>query len=215
MNINVDDVVRVAIDDRMKARAKETSSKKLQYTIDRHDLEGRNQTQRLHSIYLGDIATLAVAKWLKSNGKSSIAYDDIRTDGFKEPDKGWDLQVTKIDDSVGYCNVKSSGPDNRANTILSILTTRNLATKPSTIINREIDKRGEEQDFNIQVYHLPNDEDNAYIISWAMLKDLIILSPTPQYVRTISGYSPTSPRKRYDSILGTLRKMNALLEFLK
>lgn len=215
MNVNVDDVVKITIDGRMKERAKETSAKKLQYTIDRHDLEERNRTKRLCDIYLGDIATLAVAKWLKVNGKSFIAYDEVRTDDFKKPDKGWDLQLTKIDGSIGYCNVKSSGPDKRPITIASILKTRNLATKPSIIRNGEIVTCGEEQDFNVQVYHLPNDEDNIYLISWAKLEDLIILSPKPMYVRTISRYSLTNPRKRYDSILSTLRKMNTLLEFLK
>ena len=209
------DVVKVRITSSMKKEAMEYAQKKLDHTINRRDLEDRTRKARQHHLNLGNLAVLSIADWLEKNGKWSEVYDRIRTDNFIKPDPGWDLRVLDRQDKILEVDVKSSGPHRNTPDLNVVLNKRNLATKPSRIVANKIVWRGEERDINIQVYHLPEEPEHTYLVSWALLTDLIILTPIPKHQRTISSYSPTNPRKRYDTILKTLRKMESLLELLK
>lgn len=215
MHVTEADVVKVRITPSMEKEAIEYAQEKLDHTINRRDLEDRTREARRHHLYLGNLAVLSIADWLEKNGKWSEVYDRIRTDNFVRPDPGWDLRVRDRQDKILEVDVKSSGPARNAPNLNVVLNRRNLATKPSRIAANKIVWRGEERDINIQVYHLPGDSEHTYLVSWALLTDLITLAPIPKHQRPISSYSPTNPRKRYDTILKTLKKMESLLKLLK
>lgn len=215
MVVGKEDVVRVEISLRMIEEAKEYAQKKLENTINRPDLEDRTKGEKLNHLHVGNLAVLSVAEWLTNNGKWVEVYDRVRTDKFLKPDLGWDLKVRDIDGKTLEVDVKSSGPDQNTPNLEVVLSNRNLATKPSLIVDKRILKQGEERDINVQVYHLLGDREHTYLISWASLDDLIILSPIPKYQRTVGSYSPANPRRRYDTILKTLRDMKSLLAILK
>ena len=209
------DVVRVENTQSMKREATEYAKKKLENTINRQDLEDRTEESKLNHLYIGNLAVLSVAEWLMKNGKWCEVYDRMRTDNFVNPDLGWDLHVLDRQGKILEVDVKSSGPNQSTPDLDVVLNRRNLATKPSTIRNNRLEWRGEERDINIQVYHLPRDQEHTYLISWALLTDLIILTPTPRYQRSVGSYSPSNPRRRYDTILKSLREMESLLPLLK
>jgi hypothetical protein len=209
------DVVRVKITPRMVEEATEYAEKKLENTINRPDLEDRTKEEKFNHIYLGNLAVLSVAEWLTINDKWVEVYDRVRTDKFLDPDLGWDLKVKDQEGKQLEVDVKSSGPDPNTLDLEVILSKRNLATKPSIIGGNRILRRGEERDINVQVYHLPIDREHTYLISWAQLNDLIILTPIPKYQRTVGSYSPANPRRRYDTILETLKDMKSLLALIK
>lgn len=209
------DVVKVRITSSMKKEAMEYAQKKLDNTINRPDLEDRTCKARLHHLYLGNLAVSSIVDWLERNEKWLEVYDRIRTDNFVNPDLGWDLCVRDRQDKILEVDVKSSGPSRNTPNLNAVLNRRNLATKPSQIQDNKIVCRGEERDINIQVYYLPRDPEHTYLISWASLIDLIILTPIPKYQRPIGSYSPTNPRLRYNTILKTLRKMESILPLLK
>jgi hypothetical protein len=209
------DVVRVEITQDMKREAIEYAKKKLENTINRGDLEDRTKEEKLNHLYIGTLAVLSVDQWLEKNAKWCEVYDRIRTDNYVNPDFGWDLHALDKQDKILEVDIKSSGPDQSTPNLNVVLNKRNLATKPSKIRNDKLVWRGEERDINIQVYHLPNDQEHTYLISWALLSDLITLTPAPRYERSVGSYSPTNPRQRYDTILKSLREMKSLLPLLK
>jgi len=143
-----------------------------------------------------------------------IVYDRIRTDNFKKPDPGWDIKGRGLNNELVEIDIKSSGPHQGTPNLSVILNKRNLATKPSIIRNGKIVEADEERAVNIQLYFLPQDSRYVYLISWCLYEDLISKGPPAKYLKSIGTYSPTNPRKRYNSILGTLRKMNELLFIL-
>ena len=149
---------------------------------------------------------------MENGSKFTIEFEKIN---LQIPIIGWDLKVKNLKGEIWEVDVKSSGPDSRASDLSFVLTRRNLATKPSTISGTKITSRGEERDVNIQVYHLPEDDRHTYLISWALLEDLIVLAPIPEYQRTIGQYSYANTKPRYDTILNTLRTMESLLPLLK
>ena len=215
MAVTKADVVQVEITQTMKREAMEYAKRKLENTINRRDLEDRTKESKLNHLYIGNLAVLLINEWLTRNGKWCEVYDRIRTDDFVNPDLGWDLHVLNKQDSILEVDVKSSGPSRSTPDLDVVLSRRNLATKPSSIRNNRLVWRGEERDINIQVYHLPNDQKHIYLISWALLTDLIVLTPTPRYQRSVGSYSPTNPRPRYNTILNSLRDMKSLLPLLK
>jgi hypothetical protein len=63
------------------------------HTIDRRNMNSRSVTEKLDDISMGEIGAVAAMEYLKARGNRVLAYDDIRTDGFFDPDPGWDLAV--------------------------------------------------------------------------------------------------------------------------
>ncbi|PHM62953.1 hypothetical protein [Xenorhabdus ishibashii] len=73
----------------------EWASKKLDNSIDRPNMNSRGISEALDDKIMGDVATIAVCKYLREVGFAAIAYDQIRNDDFKNPDPGWDVAVSK------------------------------------------------------------------------------------------------------------------------
>ncbi|MDG6995819.1 MAG: hypothetical protein JRN52_07845 [Nitrososphaerota archaeon] len=166
-------------------------------------------------IKTGIAATLSFAEWISPHVSSCLVYDRIRTDDFKQPDPGWDVRLN-VGLKLYEVNVKSSGPVSNTPDLQTALNSRNLATKPSEIVNGFIVRRGEEKEINVQAYFLPEDAKNfVYLIAWARLSDLMDEGPPAHYVRGIRQYSEKNPRLRYDTLLGTLRPMKELIQYLK
>ncbi|WP_156493201.1 hypothetical protein [Oleiphilus sp. HI0125] len=81
------------VSDDSLAAAIEWASKKLNYSIDRPNMNARDISEALDDKIMGDIATIAVAEFIRSRGYQAVAYDQIRNDSFQEPDPGWDLAI--------------------------------------------------------------------------------------------------------------------------
>lgn len=75
--------------------AAEWASKKLNNSIDRPNMNSRALPEALDDKIMGDIATIAAVEYIRSLGLQAVAYDQIRTDGFKDPDPGWDIAIAK------------------------------------------------------------------------------------------------------------------------
>ena len=75
--------------------ATEWACKKLFYSIDRSRMNTRSISEALDDKIMGDIATIAIADFIRSQGYQAVAYDQIRIDNFHEPDPGWDLALGK------------------------------------------------------------------------------------------------------------------------
>ncbi|SHO23771.1 Putative uncharacterized protein [Moritella viscosa] len=73
----------------------EWACKKLDNSIDRPNMNARGVSEALDDKIMGDIATIAVCKYLREVGLGAVAYDQIRTDYFEKPDPGWDVVVSK------------------------------------------------------------------------------------------------------------------------
>lgn len=73
----------------------EWASKKLDNSIDRPNMNSRGISEALDDKIMGDVATIAVCRYLREMGFAAICYDQIRNDGFKNPDPGWDVVVSK------------------------------------------------------------------------------------------------------------------------
>jgi hypothetical protein len=73
--------------------AAEWASKKLNYSIDRPNMNTRGVSEAVDDKIMGDIATIALVEFIKSQGLQAIAYDQIRTDNFEMADPGWDIFV--------------------------------------------------------------------------------------------------------------------------
>lgn len=80
----------------------EWASKKLYNSIDRPNMNSRGITEALDDKIMGDVATIAVCKYLREMGFAAITYDQIRKDNFKNPDPGWDVAVCKDKDSLNH-----------------------------------------------------------------------------------------------------------------
>lgn len=71
----------------------EWAVKKLNYSIDRPNMNRRPISEALDDKIMGDIATIAICQFLRRAGLKAIAYDQIRKDNFELPDPGWDILV--------------------------------------------------------------------------------------------------------------------------
>lgn len=79
-------------DDRLAAI--QWACKKFDNSIDRPDMNIRDITEALDDKIMGDVATIAVCQYLRESGFGAVAYDQIRSDNFENPDPGWDVVVS-------------------------------------------------------------------------------------------------------------------------
>ena len=88
----------------------EWASKKLDNSIDRPNMNIRSISEALDDKIMGDVATIAVCKYLREVGFSAITYDQIRKDSFKSPDPGWDVAVSKDQRSLNQWAKETNDP---------------------------------------------------------------------------------------------------------
>ena len=72
----------------------EWACKKLNYSIDRPNMNPRGLSESLDDKIMGDMATVAVVEYLRYELKlPAVAYDQVRNDNFQSPDPGWDVAI--------------------------------------------------------------------------------------------------------------------------
>jgi hypothetical protein len=72
----------------------EWACKKLNYSIDRPNMNPRGLSESLDDKVMGDVATVAVVEYLRYELKvPAVAYDQVRNDNFQSPDPGWDVAI--------------------------------------------------------------------------------------------------------------------------
>lgn len=92
--------------------ALECSCKKLNYSIDRSNMNPRSIAERIDDKVMGDIACLEVKKFLDENGVFVRTYDELRSDKYQLPDPGWDLVTGEAAKKWAYRIDDPSSPDN-------------------------------------------------------------------------------------------------------
>jgi hypothetical protein len=66
------------------------------FTVDRQDMNPRSLSEKIDDGVMGEIAAVAVMQFLADHGRHVIAYDQVRTDQYKDPDPGWDILSSHI-----------------------------------------------------------------------------------------------------------------------
>lgn len=167
---------------------------------DRGDLHPRDYLERYINNLMGEVAEIAVIKWLNKNGKYAVsAVDKTSTN----PDLGHDIWVKDRNGNFRKCSVKSSLSAKKD--IGGILETFTLAITESEV-----------RDINIQVYFwleisppkgkprttVPSLSHMA-IICWAVKNDI-------DEFKTYNHENRPSTEKK----LNEFRTMDSLLQFL-
>ncbi|MCD9186306.1 MAG: hypothetical protein LUM44_07720 [Pyrinomonadaceae bacterium] len=96
---------------------------RVNYTIDRDNMNDRQISEKVDDLIMGDIGGIVVLHYLQNAGIAAMAYDQVRNDGFKNADPGWDIVIgEKLTDWFSAQEDKRKIP-NRSLT-LSIKTSR-------------------------------------------------------------------------------------------
>ena len=116
-------MIEITVDKGWAEKAVRWACRRLQYTIDRPNMNPRSLAERLDDIVMGEIGSAAVAQFLVDRGNRVIAYDEVRKDGSRQPDPGWDLVVGPALDGWPYVGDDVRMPPESAHTI-SVRTSR-------------------------------------------------------------------------------------------
>lgn len=68
---------------------------RLNFTIDRDNMNPRNLSERFDDGVMGEIASAAVIQFLTDQNRYAISYDQIRRDNYQEADPGWDILTAR------------------------------------------------------------------------------------------------------------------------
>lgn len=90
---DVAEYVDFRVDTEWIERAVRWACRRVHNTIDRPDMNERDPTERLDDIIMGEVGSTAVMQYLVGRGNHVVAYDDVRSDRYRDPDPGWDLAV--------------------------------------------------------------------------------------------------------------------------
>ena len=199
MAVNKDTVIRIDLLEEDLSKCTENAQILCETISDRSDLHLRSYMERYINILMGEVAEVAVIKWLRQNGKYADSAVNKRSG---KPDSGRDIILKdRYEREIG-CSVKSSLSVYK-NNIDDILDTFTVATKESEL--RKV---------NIQVYYwlilngvnrisVPSDK-NMAIIGWIGEND----------VEKFGTYR-TENRQVADIKLRDIRTMQSLLDYLK
>jgi hypothetical protein len=121
---------------------------------------GRTPVELLDNIFMGDIAKNSLLEYLRANCICPIVdYDEIRTDGFIDPDPGWDF---KVGNSSIKVEVKSSTPPNNE-TKQDIINKRDIKITASHDNGANMIMANTlESDIHVQVYFYARPYKNGY-----------------------------------------------------
>lgn len=198
MAVNKDAIIKIDLSNVDMHNCVENTQVLCETMIDRSDLHLRSYMERYIDILMGEVAELAVIKWLKQNGKYAVSAVNKKSG---KPDLGHDIILKDIYGREIKCSVKSSLSVYK-NEIDDILDTFTVATKASEL--RKV---------NIQVYYwlelkgenritVPSN-DNMAIIGWIGEND----------VKEFDIYS-TEKRQVAKIKLRNVRSMQSLLDYL-
>lgn len=198
MAVNKDVIIKIDLSNVDMHNCVENTQVLCETMIDRSDLHLRSYMERYIDILMGEVAELAVIKWLKQNGKYAVSAVNKKSG---KPDLGHDIILKDICGREIKCSVKSSLSVYK-NEIDDILDTFTVATKASEL--RKV---------NIQVYYwlelkgenrttVPSN-DNMAIIGWIGEND----------VKEFDTYS-TEKRQVAKIKLRNVRSMQSLLDYL-
>ena len=82
----------IEVRDEWMQRAVVWAARRVRYTINRARMNERGPAEKMDDAVMGEIASAAVAQYLDDErGQLVLAYDDVRTDEYRDPDPGWDL----------------------------------------------------------------------------------------------------------------------------
>jgi hypothetical protein len=139
---------------------------RLNFTIDRVNMNPRNLSERFDDGVMGEIASAAVVQFLTDHNRYALAYDQIRRDKYQEADPGWDILTAresfegwlkstnnvKIKPSFSHSlSIKSSRiPETDKDDIQLAISRRDFKIlKTSNSIEKDLTS-----DFEVQVYFL-------------------------------------------------------------
>jgi hypothetical protein len=86
--------VKVVVSQPGVVAAVQAACAKVYTSIDRPGMFTRSLSERVDHKLQGDVATRGVLEFLQGQGLEASAYDEVRTDGFRDPDPGYDLLVS-------------------------------------------------------------------------------------------------------------------------
>lgn len=153
MSISISDIIVFEITNEIKDEARNASLKKFPNINDTFVV--RDSKTKYQTSFEGDMAKLAVKKWLESNGEVVIDWDNERNDNFKKSDKPYDL-------SIGEKTIEIRSSKEFDKKIDFILKHRSIIQpKYATVF-----------DITIQAYWLKSDFSSINIIAWAKKAEL-------------------------------------------
>ena len=199
MAVNQDTVIKIALSENDLSSCIDNTQILCETISDRSDLHLRSYMERYIDIMMGEVAEVAVIKWLKQNGKYAVSAVN-KSSG--KPDSGRDIILRGKHKQEIECSVKSSLSVYKDN-INDILDTFTIATKASEL--RKV---------NIQVYYwlklkgenritVPSNK-NMAIIGWIGEND----------VKEFGTYN-TENRQVAKIKLRNIRTMKRLLDYLE
>jgi hypothetical protein len=199
MAVNQDTVIKIALSENDLSSCIDNTQILCETISDRSDLHLRSYMERYIDIMMGEVAEVAVIKWLKQNGKYAVSAVN-KSSG--KPDSGRDIILRGKHKQEIECSVKSSLSVYKDN-INDILDTFTIATKASEL--RKV---------NIQVYYwlklkgenritVPSNK-NMAIIGWIGEND----------VKEFGTYN-TENRQVAKIKLRNIRTMKSLLDYLE
>lgn len=150
MGYNMIQPLNWQVSDEALAAATEWAAKKLNYAIDRPNMNSRDMSEALDDKIMGDIATIAIAEFIRSKGFQAVAYDQIRNDNFQEPDPGWDL-------AIGVKGLNWWAKTTKTPKSPPVEMCLTLSVRSSRLVRDEpISKAIEERDFKVFALHPDN-----------------------------------------------------------
>jgi hypothetical protein len=199
--VKVQDVITIEVTKAMEEEATRTATLKSTHTKDTW-LLGRNPKERFETLYMGDLAKIALKYFLRDKGKTVIDYDEVRINNFENDDK-YDLYLTQRSTKVRLeVEIKSSLEKVGDFTLAQTLQSRNLMVYP-----------GREKDINVQAYYLPSTGkfQKVHLISWIEKKELLNFQKWSMPAQT----GRERPRMQYIATLCNLKPMFELLEIIE
>ena len=147
--MTVSDVFTLPLDNSIKNKTAVNTIKKYNFTS-KSIMYNRTPVELLDNLYMEDLAKNALFSYLKTQCRVDlIDYDESRTDGFENPDPGWDFLVGNRKVKV---EVKSSTPPNGED-YQSIIDKRDIKITASHDKGRTwIPVEDIESDIHVQIY---------------------------------------------------------------
>lgn len=198
--VRLEEVVVCPVTTEMHEEAAKTATLKATHTSDTW-LLNRKPDERFNTLFMGDLAKIAMKLWLRSHGKTVVDYDEIRVNNFEKNDPYDLMLVEKTTGKDLAAEIKSSFEKVQTLALAETLTSRNLMVYP-----------GRESDINVQAYYLPSTGGykNVNLIAWIEKESLIQF---PQYTMPAQGLRERN-RKQYKTPLYTLKPMGQLLAII-